>query len=394
MSRRTVFAFALCALLTVGCTAAAGDSGSSGGHGGPGAGGKADNGGSPDPASASGTCLFGSTLSAFEASGPLVRWEQEPLNAAGVPSLSDADAAALVDALHVSSHTEVTTPTEALGVVDGGKVEQDGYLDDTTQDNYYAFIYTLSGHSYGAFFYEYHDVSGVQIAAVIKDDQISDCHALAPAGDPGEGLEPDAAWISDVKRAYEDNGLSGATPVTRDDLDYWPTSIYDHENRIDGRGKTPAAFQLLVDARTVYAVSDPNLDQKPVDFFDANDTLIAEGTLIDGVDFNWNQLVDPAWFDKVRQTFLTTLGDSGLDTFTAVRRVDLPHRAQNAWDAFVRQGLGDYSPSAYETTVDNKNVFIVDYEDDGGIYDDLFAADGTPFGEGGASESGDFSWFY
>jgi len=346
-------------------------------------GGKADN-PTPEPGQ---SCLFGATYADILQGGFLEEiGDQTVLTIADVP-LSDVRTARVIAALHVSTHTDVTTVEEAFAAADGGEINERLYLDRVKGEYYSSYEYGAGDNSYGAIFY---DVStSTKMAARINDGDIYDCQVF---GDAGVGLAPDPAWLAAVKRTYEDHGLTGVPTVARKNLNARPQWYYDHYNREDGTGNKPTAARFVVENRVVYAVADAKVTGKPVDLFDANGDLIAEGLIASGGHFGWNPIVDPAWFAAARKAYEDLSEANEVENLPGADPTELPKDARAAYDQYEREWGPDYPPVAYRMDVQGKDVFVIEESNDGGMFVDLYATDGTMIASGGCSESGTFHW--
>ncbi|MGE0551550.1 MAG: hypothetical protein AB7O24_17880 [Kofleriaceae bacterium] len=116
-------------------------------------------------------CVFGSTYNDIPSNGALETINSSKITAANVDLLSARDQQLLVIAVQQSSHTDVTTPLEALGRVDQGEINLVWLAEPAARRGFIAFEYGAGDNSYGAIFER---VSGDKVTS-IHDGDLLDC---------------------------------------------------------------------------------------------------------------------------------------------------------------------------------------------------------------------------
>ncbi|MGE3547602.1 MAG: hypothetical protein AB7L28_26995, partial [Kofleriaceae bacterium] len=117
-------------------------------------------------------CLFGSTYNDIPSNPALETINATKITAANVGLLSARDQQLLVVAVQQSSHTDVTTPLEALGRVDQGEINLTWLFEPAARRGFIAFEYGAGDNSYGAIFER---VSGDKVTS-IHDGDLLDCN--------------------------------------------------------------------------------------------------------------------------------------------------------------------------------------------------------------------------
>ena len=118
--------------------------------------------------------MFGSTYGEIFENPLLTISNTNKIYAATLGTLSPEDQQRLMVAVQQSSHTDVTTPLEAIGRVDQGEVNVTWFYEPAARRDFISFEYGAGDNSYGAIF-----ESGKSTpAAVINDGDIIDCKAF------------------------------------------------------------------------------------------------------------------------------------------------------------------------------------------------------------------------
>ncbi len=118
---------------------------------------------------AAGNCLFGKNFGGGSTIGG-TRASSIQLGSVGAAM----EKSQIVAALHVSSHTEVTSAEEAFAAADQGVIDRYLLVDETTQKEYQAFIYGAGDNAFGAIFEK---GTTTQVAS-IEDSAITSCTVL------------------------------------------------------------------------------------------------------------------------------------------------------------------------------------------------------------------------
>ncbi len=103
-------------------------------------------------ATAAASCVFGQSYNDILENPALQIVNHRKVYAADLPSLNDQERQWLVDAVKQSSHTDVTTPEEAIGRVDQGEMNIVYMAEPLAQRMFVAFEYGAGDNSYGAIF--------------------------------------------------------------------------------------------------------------------------------------------------------------------------------------------------------------------------------------------------
>lgn len=116
-------------------------------------------------------CLFGEVYRDLRENPALTIAGELKVTAANLDTLSAEHQAWLVRAVQQSSHTDVTTPLEALGRVDQGEVNLTRVVDPTGRRTFAAFEYGAGDNSYGAVF----EVWSGEMVTNIHDGDLMNC---------------------------------------------------------------------------------------------------------------------------------------------------------------------------------------------------------------------------
>lgn len=118
----------------------------------------------PPPAS---TCLFGETYGDIDGNPALQIINRNVITAATLSTLLPEDQQHLVTAVQQSSHTDVTTPEEAIAAVDQGEVNVTWLAEPAARRTFIAFEYGAGDNSYGAIF---NRTDGTMVTAIHDGD--------------------------------------------------------------------------------------------------------------------------------------------------------------------------------------------------------------------------------
>lgn len=144
-------------------------------------------------------CVFGNTYHELFGKPALHVINQQKIYAADLPSFTDADKAKLVRAVKESSHTDVTTPEEAIARVDQGEMNVTWIAEPAAQRMFLAFEYGAGDNSYGAIF-DRHDVPMV---ASIHDGDLYNCTVRKETcllSDDWAAMRVDPAFVQTAQR--------------------------------------------------------------------------------------------------------------------------------------------------------------------------------------------------
>ena len=122
-----------------------------------------------------GACLFGEVFSDIRTNDALLITSETWIRS--VDTLADVEAEQLLLAVQQSSHTDVTTPLEALERVDQAEVRRIDFYELASERWFVVYEYGVGGNSYGAFF----DQQGTAVIAAIHDGDLLNC-SLSAAG--------------------------------------------------------------------------------------------------------------------------------------------------------------------------------------------------------------------
>jgi hypothetical protein len=120
-------------------------------------------------------CLFGSVYHDLETNPNLSFINKMVITAATLDTLTPADQHRLMLAVQQSSHTDVTTPLEAIGRVDQGEVNVSFWFEPAARRAYIAFEYGAGDNSYGAIF----DRHSGDMVTNIHDGDLEHCTVKA-----------------------------------------------------------------------------------------------------------------------------------------------------------------------------------------------------------------------
>ncbi|MDX2088705.1 MAG: hypothetical protein SFX73_12690 [Kofleriaceae bacterium] len=146
-----------------------------------------------DGAGCAGGCLFGETYNDVATAPGVQTLNANQITAATLGWLSGEAQQMLVRAVQQSSHTDVTTPEEALSRVDQGVVNVTWLYEDAAQRSFLAFEYGAGDNSYGAIF----EKESEAMVSSIHDGDLLQCtvqreHCLFP--DTYQGLKYTTAF--------------------------------------------------------------------------------------------------------------------------------------------------------------------------------------------------------
>lgn len=134
----------------------------------------------PEPEEASvdpSACLFGEVFSDIRTNDALLITSEIWIQSADM--LADLEAQQLLIAVQQSSHTDVTTASEALERVDQAEVRRMDFYELASERWFVVYEYGAGDNSYGAFF----EQQGTAVLASIHDGDLLNCSVVA-AGAP------------------------------------------------------------------------------------------------------------------------------------------------------------------------------------------------------------------
>lgn len=192
-------------------------------------------------------CLFGETYGDLDGNSALQIINRNVITAANLDGLGPIDQQRLVRAVHESSHTDVTTPQEALARVDQGEVNITWISEPAARRMFVAFEYGAGDNSYGAIFDKHTDAR----ATSIHDGDLYNCEVrrevcLLP--EDWTALRNSTAFVRTsarvVTQASELSGVAvdqamGAFRQSYDDV----TSVADGLSRVDGNELNVVTFR-------------------------------------------------------------------------------------------------------------------------------------------------------
>ena len=117
------------------------------------------------------SCLFGATFGDIATNLALKINFTQSITAATLPTYSDEQKRRLVVAVQQSAHTDVTTPEEAVSVVDQMQVNLDYVTEPAGRRQFAAYEYGAGDNSYGAIF----DNATGEMVAKIHDGDLEAC---------------------------------------------------------------------------------------------------------------------------------------------------------------------------------------------------------------------------
>lgn len=187
-----------------------------------------------DPAA----CVFGNTYHELFEKPALQVLGTQKIYKADLATLSAADKAKLVRAVHQSSHTDVTTAEEAIDRVDQGEVNITWIAEPAAQRAFIAFEYGAGDNSYGAIF----ERQGDALVSSIQDGDLYECSVERETcllSDDWAQMRNDPAFTKTAERtvtaatqlsALEKAQALGAFRMSYDDV----TDAADGLSRVDG----------------------------------------------------------------------------------------------------------------------------------------------------------------
>jgi hypothetical protein len=182
-------------------------------------------------------CVFGETYGDIESAAALEKINELVLTAANLDTLSAADQQKVVLAVQQSSHTDVTTPQEALSRVDQQEINVTFLLEPLARRSFMAFEYGAGDNSYGAIF----ERSSGDMVTSIHDGDLLNCTVQAETcllPEDWGAMRNDPAFLRTasriVKKASELDalGTQQALEVFRHSFDD-VTTVADGLTRID-----------------------------------------------------------------------------------------------------------------------------------------------------------------
>jgi hypothetical protein len=118
-------------------------------------------------------CLFGEVFSDIRSNAALELTSETWIST--VDELTELDGEQLLLAVQQSSHTDVTTPAEALERVDQQEVRRIELYEIASGREFVAYEYGVGDNSYGAFF----EREDVEVVASIHDGELLECSVVA-----------------------------------------------------------------------------------------------------------------------------------------------------------------------------------------------------------------------
>jgi hypothetical protein len=126
-----------------------------------------------EPPAEPNACLFGEVFSDIRSSDALLLTSETWIRS--VDELTELAAEQLLIAVQQSSHTDVTTPAEALERVDQQEVRRIDFYELATERWFVVYEYGVGDNSYGAFF----ESEGTEVVASIHDGDLLNCSVTA-----------------------------------------------------------------------------------------------------------------------------------------------------------------------------------------------------------------------
>lgn len=198
----------------------------------------------PEPAT---TCLFGEQYHDLETAEGLTLINGFKLTTANLGTLGDDLKAIVVKAVQQSSHTDVTTPEEALARVDQEEINVDFYSEGDAQRVFVAMEYGAGDNSYGGIF---NRVTG-ELASSIHDGDLENCNVKRETcllSDDWAALKTDPSFertkTSVITQASQLDalGTQQAMEVFRHSYGADVTSVADGLGRVDDNKLNVVAF--------------------------------------------------------------------------------------------------------------------------------------------------------
>ena len=192
------------------------------------------------------SCLFGQTYGDIFASTSLTTSSTLKVTAANLGTLTAHDQQHVVDAVKQSSHTDVTTPLEALSRVDQQEINMTLIFDGSGQRTFAAFEYGAGDNSYGAIFAR----QNREMVSRIHDGDLELCNVEAETcllPEDWAAMRNDAAFTKTSTRvitsasqlnAIEKQQALDTFKRSYDDV----TSVADGLTRVDGNQLNVVAF--------------------------------------------------------------------------------------------------------------------------------------------------------
>ena len=233
-------------------------------------------------------CLFGSTYHEASTAPALQKINSQVITAANLDTLSASYQDMLVRAVHESSHTDVTTATEALTRVDQEELNLTFFAEPGARRTFLAFEYGAGDNSYGAFF----EKRSGERASSIHDGDLYNCSVkretcLLPAD--YSAMKTDPAFTQTATRAVtsatqlsasEQAQAAIAMPIVYGQ----PTTVADGIAQADGGTINVATYTHATTGRAVTVLE-----------WGAGDTSV--GTMFHGATTNVAGIIDDLSID-------------------------------------------------------------------------------------------------
>ncbi|MBA3818652.1 MAG: hypothetical protein H0X17_07145 [Deltaproteobacteria bacterium] len=203
--------------------------------------------GCPDPDA----CLFGGTYNDISTSPALEVLGRLKIYPATLGQLTAADQQRLMLAVMESSHTDVTTPAEALTRVDQEEMNVVYMVEPAAQRAFVAFEYGAGDNSYGAIFDRELPATAAGMVTSIHDGDLYECTVQRETcllSDDWLAMRSDPAFTSTAARVVTAAGSLSALEATQaviafrqsyDDV----TTAADGLSRVDGKQLTIQSFR-------------------------------------------------------------------------------------------------------------------------------------------------------
>jgi hypothetical protein len=146
-----------------------------------------------------GGCVFGSTYGDIAGDPNLLQQNKIKITPANLATLPADDQHRLMLAVQQSSHTDVTTPLEALMRVDQDEVNVTWLVDLAARRRFLAFEYGAGDNSYGAIF----DRDSAQMVTNIHDGDLENCivaHETCALSSDWYEMRNDPAFVTESTR--------------------------------------------------------------------------------------------------------------------------------------------------------------------------------------------------
>jgi len=102
--------------------------------------------------------------------------------------------------------------------------------------------------------------------------------------------------------------------------------------------------------------------------------------------------VPAAFKDAVKKEYERIDSENGISSLPVAKTSELPAAAKKQLAKDNHQWGPDYLSVPYKMPVQGKTVYVIQNENDGGMFVTIFDADGALVAEGACSESGEFGW--